>query len=55
MTTAATVPLVKDVLSIFKLRIGVAIMMSAVGGVCRKSALSNVCRPSGVSSHSGKW
>ncbi len=33
MTTAAAVPLVKDVLSIFKLRIGVAIMMSAVGGV----------------------
>ena len=32
MTTAA-VPLVRDVLSIFKLRIGVAIMMSAVGGV----------------------
>jgi protoheme IX farnesyltransferase len=32
MTTAAAVPLVKDVLSIFKLRIGVAIMMSAVGG-----------------------
>ena len=31
--TAAAVPLVKDVLSIFKLRIGVAIMMSAVGGV----------------------
>ena len=33
MTTAAAVPLVRDVLSIFKLRIGVAIMMSAVGGV----------------------
>ena len=33
MTTAAAVPLVKDVLSIFKLRIGVAIMMSAVGGM----------------------
>jgi protoheme IX farnesyltransferase len=33
MTTAPAVPLVKDVLSIFKLRIGVAIMMSAVGGV----------------------
>lgn len=33
MTTATAVPLVKDVLSIFKLRIGVAIMMSAVGGV----------------------
>jgi len=32
MTAAATVPLVKDVLSIFKLRIGVAIMMSAIGG-----------------------
>jgi protoheme IX farnesyltransferase len=32
MTTAAAVPLVRDVLSIFKLRIGVAIMMSAVGG-----------------------
>ena len=32
MTTAAAVPLVKDVLSIFKLRIGVAIMMSAIGG-----------------------
>lgn len=29
----AAVPLVKDVLSVFKLRIGVAIMMSAVGGV----------------------
>ncbi len=33
MTATAAVPLVKDVLSIFKLRIGVAIMMSAVGGV----------------------
>ncbi len=33
MTAAVAVPLVKDVLSIFKLRIGVAIMMSAVGGV----------------------
>ena len=33
MTTAAAIPLVRDVLSIFKLRIGVAIMMSAVGGV----------------------
>lgn len=33
MTTAVTLPLVKDVLSIFKLRIGIAIMMSAVGGV----------------------
>ena len=33
MTTAVGVPLVKDVLSIFKLRIGVAIMMSAIGGV----------------------
>ena len=33
MATAVAVPLVKDVLSIFKLRIGVAIMMSAVGGV----------------------
>lgn len=32
MTAAAAVPLVKDVLSIFKLRIGVAIMMSAIGG-----------------------
>ena len=31
--TAAAVPLVKDVLSIFKVRIGVAIMMSAIGGV----------------------
>jgi protoheme IX farnesyltransferase len=31
--TTAAVPLVRDVLSIFKLRIGVAIMMSAVGGV----------------------
>lgn len=31
--TAAAVPLVKDVLSIFKLRIGAAIMMSALGGV----------------------
>jgi len=33
VTTAVAVPLVKDVLSIFKLRIGVAIMMSAIGGV----------------------
>lgn len=33
MTTSATVSLAKDVLSLFKLRIGVAIMMSAVGGV----------------------
>jgi protoheme IX farnesyltransferase len=32
MTAAAAVPLVKDVLSIFKLRIGIAIMMSALGG-----------------------
>jgi len=31
--TSAAIPLVKDVLSIFKLRIGVAIMLSAVGGV----------------------
>ena len=31
--TDAAVPLAKDVLSIFKLRIGVAIMMSAIGGV----------------------
>ncbi|WP_428672030.1 heme o synthase [Roseibium sp.] len=31
--TAVAVPLVKDVLSIFKMRIGVAIMMSAIGGV----------------------
>lgn len=31
--TAAAVPLVKDVLSIFKLRIGVTIMMSAVAGM----------------------
>ena len=30
---AAAVPLMKDVLSIFKLRIGVAIMMSAIGGI----------------------
>ena len=30
--TEAAVPLVRDVLSIFKLRIGLAIMMSAVGG-----------------------
>jgi len=30
--TAAAVPLIKDVLSIFKLRIGAAIMMSAVAG-----------------------
>jgi protoheme IX farnesyltransferase len=30
--TAAAVPLIRDVLSIFKLRIGVAIMMSALGG-----------------------
>mgnify|MGYP003348199851 CR=1 FL=1 len=29
----AAVPLVRDVLSVFKLRIGVAIMMSALGGV----------------------
>ena len=33
MITSATVSLAKDVLSLFKLRIGVAIMMSAVGGV----------------------
>lgn len=33
MNAHAAVPLVKDVLSIFKLRIGVAIMMSAIGGV----------------------
>lgn len=32
MAAAAAVPLAKDVLSIFKLRIGVAIMMSALGG-----------------------
>jgi protoheme IX farnesyltransferase len=31
--TAAAVPLMKDIVSIFKLRIGVAIMMSAIGGV----------------------
>jgi protoheme IX farnesyltransferase len=31
--TAAAIPVVKDVLSIFKLRISVAIMMSAIGGV----------------------
>jgi protoheme IX farnesyltransferase len=30
---AAAVPLMKDVISIFKLRIGVAIMMSAIGGI----------------------
>jgi protoheme IX farnesyltransferase len=30
---AAAVPLMKDIVSIFKLRIGVAIMMSAIGGV----------------------
>jgi protoheme IX farnesyltransferase len=30
---SAAVPLIKDVLSIFKLRIGVAIMLSAIGGV----------------------
>ncbi len=33
MAAVATVPSIKDVLSIFKLRIGVAIMMSALGGV----------------------
>lgn len=33
MTTSAALSLAKDVLSLFKLRIGVAIMMSAVGGV----------------------
>jgi protoheme IX farnesyltransferase len=31
--TSAAVPLVKDVLSVFKLRIGVAIMLSAIGGI----------------------
>jgi protoheme IX farnesyltransferase len=31
--TAAAVPLMKDVISIFKLRIGLAIMMSAIGGI----------------------
>lgn len=33
MTTAAGLPLARDVLSVFKPRIGAAIMMSAVGGV----------------------
>ena len=30
---SAAVPLIRDILSIFKLRIGVAIMLSAIGGV----------------------
>lgn len=33
MTTATAGPLIKDVLSIFKLRIGIAIMLSAIGGM----------------------
>lgn len=33
MITASSIPLIKDVLSIFKLRIGLAIMMSAIGGM----------------------